>query len=83
MITPVQRIDGHFETRLCFRTFDWLLADQILSAEIDAEKISKEQKQLSLLSIYPDQEAILNRLITQTTKVNEVKQAALMKSLLE
>ena len=66
MITPVQWIDGHFETRLCFRTFDWLLADQILSNEVDVETLSEEQKQLPLLSIYPDQETLLNRLVTKT-----------------
>ena len=40
MITPVQRIDGHFETQLCFRTFDWLLANQIVSNEVEVEKLS-------------------------------------------
>ena len=63
--------------------FDWLLADEILSYEREVEKLNMEQKQLSLLSIYPDQETMLNRLVTKTTKVNEIKQAALMKYLLE
>ena len=35
MISPVQMIDGNLETRLGFRTFDWLLANQILSNEVE------------------------------------------------
>ena len=64
MITPVVKFNGRFETRLCFRTFDWLLAEQITSNEITAEKldeeISTEQKLLLLLSIYPDQSTFLH-----------------------
>ena len=37
MITPVQMIDGRFETRLGFRTFDWLLSEQIINLEISQE----------------------------------------------
>ena len=40
MIAPVQRINGHLETRLCFRTFDWLMSDRILSYEVDVENLS-------------------------------------------
>ena len=36
-----------------------------------------------MLNIYPDQQTLLNRLVTDTDQVNEIKQAALMKSLLE
>ena len=83
MITPVQWVDGHFETRLCFRTFDWLLADQIISFEREVKTLSSEQKQLPLLSIFPDEQTLLNRLVTKTTVVNESRQADLLKSLLE
>ena len=67
MITPVLRIDGHLETRLSFRTFVWLLADQIVSNEVEVEKLSQEQKQVLLLNIYPDQQTVLNRLVAKTT----------------
>ena len=42
MITPVQMIDGQFETRLGFRTFDWLLSEQIISLEITQEKLQED-----------------------------------------
>ena len=64
MITPAMKINGRLETRLCFRTFDWLLAEQITKLEISAEKLDEEvgahQKLLLFLSIYPDQSTFLH-----------------------
>ena len=67
MITPVQMINGRLEARLGFRTLDWLLADEILSNEREVETLSQEKKQMLLLSIYPDQQTILNSLVKTTT----------------
>ena len=65
MITPVQMIDGlYFETRLSFRTFDWLLAEQILDLEISQEKLEEDidvkQKLMLLLGIYPNQSTLMH-----------------------
>ena len=67
MITPVQMINGRLEARLGFRTLDWLLANEILSNEREVETLSQEKKQMLLLSIYPDQQTILNSLVKTTT----------------
>ena len=87
MITPVVKFNGRFETRLCFRTFDWLLAEQITSNEITAEKldveIDTEQKLLLLLSIYPDQSTFLHQIASKSPETDKSKYAAQLKALLE
>ena len=64
MISPVQMIDGQFETRLGFRTFDWLLSEQIINLEISQEKLEEDidevQKLRLLLNIYPNQSTFLH-----------------------
>ena len=42
MISPVRMIEGQFETRLGFRTFDWLLSEQIMNLEISQEKLHED-----------------------------------------
>ena len=83
MFSPVQMRHGRFEAMQSFTTFDWLLAEKIVSFETNFEKLDSRQVAQLLLNIYPKQKTLLHMITARFTKDDQSRSVALTKFMFE
>ena len=76
MITPAQRTNRHFVSRLSFRVLDWFLGLQIATGVSNFEKFYDRRKLELTLSIYPQQETLMHMIAHKANKDDQSQPAA-------